>query len=65
LDLKEAVDVFRALRQWNLSFLAALPPETYDRPVTHPERGAMTFRTIIETMAGHDLNHLAQIERLG
>ncbi len=22
----------------------------------------MTFRTIVETMAGHDLNHLAQLQ---
>jgi len=24
----------------------------------------MTFLTIVETMAGHDLNHLAQLQRL-
>jgi hypothetical protein len=24
----------------------------------------MTFQTIVETMAGHDLNHLAQLQRL-
>jgi hypothetical protein len=24
----------------------------------------MTFWTIVETMAGHDINHLQQIERL-
>jgi hypothetical protein len=35
------------------------------RPATHPERGTMTFWTIVETMAGHDLNHLGQLERLG
>jgi hypothetical protein len=26
--------------------------------MTHPERGTMTFQTVVETMAGHDLNHL-------
>jgi hypothetical protein len=25
----------------------------------------MTFYTIVETMAGHDLNHLAQLESIG
>jgi hypothetical protein len=59
-----ALDVFRAVRQWNLSFIAAQPEEMMNQPVTHPERGAMTFRTIVETMAGHDLNHLRQIEAL-
>jgi hypothetical protein len=24
----------------------------------------MTFWTIVETMAGHDINHLQQVERL-
>ena len=28
------------------------------------ERGRMTFSTIIETMAGHDLNHIQQLQRL-
>jgi hypothetical protein len=24
----------------------------------------MTFKTIVETMAGHDLNHLSQLQRI-
>jgi hypothetical protein len=24
----------------------------------------MTLQTVVETMAGHDLNHLAQLERI-
>jgi hypothetical protein len=35
------------------------------KPVTHPERGQMTLRVLIETMAGHDLNHIKQIEGIG
>jgi len=42
---------------------AALPAAA-NRPVTHPERGTMTFQTIVETMAGHDLNHLGQLRRI-
>ena len=34
------------------------------KPVNHPERGDMTFRVIVETMAGHDLDHLAQLDRI-
>jgi len=33
-----------------------------EKKLTHPERGDMTFRTVIETMGGHDLNHLNQLE---
>jgi hypothetical protein len=54
-----ALAMFTALRQWNVEFIAALTPADFDRPVTHPERGTMTIRTIVETMAGHDRNHLA------
>ena len=33
-----------------------------EKKLTHPERGDMTFRTVIETMGGHDLNHLKPLE---
>jgi hypothetical protein len=32
--------------------------------LNHPERGDMTFQTVIETMGGHDLNHLQQLETI-
>jgi len=41
-----------------------LPAAAASRRVTHPERGTMTFQTILETMAGHDLNHLGQLRRI-
>jgi hypothetical protein len=34
------------------------------KKVNHPERGDMTFRTIVETMAGHDLHHLIQLDAI-
>lgn len=63
-DLASALETFSALRRWNLALIRSLKPEDFKRKATHPERGEMTFQTIIETMGGHDLNHLAQIERL-
>jgi hypothetical protein len=60
----EALAVFSAMRTWNLRLLSTTWPAAAHRPVTHPERGTMTFQTIVETMAGHDLNHLAQLQRL-
>jgi hypothetical protein len=59
-----ALKVFGALRQWNLKLLEKALPTAADRPMIHPERGAMTFQTVVETMAGHDLNHLGQLRRL-
>jgi hypothetical protein len=63
-DATSALATFTALRDWNCKLIATVPPEAYDKPLTHPERGTMVFRTLVETMAGHDLNHLRQIEAL-
>lgn len=59
-----ALDVFTALRRWNIALMATLKPEDFAKPATHPERGPMTFQTIVDTMAGHDVNHLKQLDRL-
>jgi uncharacterized damage-inducible protein DinB len=64
LSAHDALAAFSAARRWNLLFIDAVLPGALPKPVTHPERGLMTFGTIIETMAGHDLNHLAQIQAL-
>ena len=61
---KDALAAFTALRNWNLLLIRAALPTSASKPVTHPERGTMTFQTIVETMAGHDLNHLAQLKRV-
>jgi hypothetical protein len=60
----EALEVFSALRKWNLRLIRTASPAAAGRKVTHPERGTMTFQTIVETMAGHDLNHLGQLRKI-
>lgn len=60
----EALSAFSALRRWNLLLIEHALPYQSGRPVTHPERGTMTFGTVVETMAGHDLNHKMQLERI-
>jgi hypothetical protein len=60
----EAHRVFSSIRGWNLDLIQKALPAAASRPVSHPERGAMTFMTIVETMAGHDLNHLEQLQRV-
>jgi uncharacterized damage-inducible protein DinB len=64
LEARTALEAFSALRRWNLALLGAVPREAWSKPVTHPERGQMTFEVLIQTMAGHDLNHLGQLERI-
>lgn len=64
MAIKDALAAFTALRVWNLKLIATTLAASASKPVTHPERGSMTFQTIVETMAGHDLNHLAQLTRI-
>ena len=63
-DLDSALALFQAARNWNLRLLTTVTEADRHHPTTHPERGTMTFWTIVETMAGHDINHLRQLERL-
>jgi uncharacterized damage-inducible protein DinB len=59
-----ALDTFTVTRAWNLAWLRTLPSEAFSRPFLHPERGPMTLQTLVELMAGHDLNHLGQVETI-
>jgi DinB superfamily len=63
-QFEPAVALFQAARNWNLLFLTTVSHDDRRRRTTHPERGTMPFWTIVETMAGHDINHLQQIERI-
>ncbi len=64
LDAQAALAMFAAVRQWNLALLDTVTPAELSKTLNHPERGDMTFQTVIETMGGHDLNHLAQLETI-
>ena len=63
-DASAAIAAFSATRRWNLALIGSRPSEELAKTVTHPERGTMTFTTIVETMAGHDLNHLQQLDAI-
>jgi len=60
----DALAAFSALRNWNLRMIRDALPGAAARSMTHPERGTMTFQTAVETMAGHNLNHLGQMRRI-
>jgi len=61
-DADQALATFLALRNWNLALLRALTPEQLAKTCQHPERGQETFKTLMEISAGHDINHLRQLE---
>lgn len=63
-DAHAALAVFSAVRDWNIDLIRQAGPAALTKPNTHPERGEGSFGEIIETMAGHDLNHIKQIEAI-
>jgi hypothetical protein len=64
VDFKSALALFLAVRHANLLLIESATEADRKRQATHPERGAMTFWTVVETMAGHDVNHLQQLEKV-
>jgi hypothetical protein len=61
-DAKRSVELFGALREGNLAMLKALPREAWDNYGMHQERGKETVAHLARMFAGHDRNHLAQVE---
>ena len=60
---EQALATFAALRAWNVAFVRGLTEADKTLPARHPERGEMVLWTIVETMAGHDLHHLAGLKK--
>ncbi len=58
----QAAKTFAALRAWNIALVRQLKKKDLQRTVVHPERGPETVDILIRIMAGHTLNHLAQLE---
>jgi len=61
---KLALGTFRAIRELNLDLLKRLTPAQKKRYGIHEERGKESVEFFARMIAGHDLNHLGQIERL-
>jgi hypothetical protein len=63
-DPRKSVEQFRVLREANLALLESLEPEQWKHFGMHSERGRESIEHIVRMFAGHDLNHLQQIERI-
>lgn len=61
-DVAEAMAAFSSVRSWNIAFIQGVDAAGFEKTLNHPERGDMSFRTVVETMGGHDINHLKQLE---
>jgi hypothetical protein len=64
VDHEAALRSFLSLRGWNVALFSSLSPADLLREAYHPERGPETLEVIIRMLAGHDYNHLAQLETI-
>ena len=63
-DPQESLQLFRLMRDANLRMFDHLTPEQWQLGGVHTERGPMTVADLARQMAGHDINHVAQVEKL-
>jgi hypothetical protein len=63
-DPQKLLQLFRVLREANLALLESLRPEQWKQYGMHSERGKESIEHIVRMFAGHDVNHLQQIEKI-
>ena len=61
-DPRKSVEQFRVVREANLAMLKSLTPDQWKHYGMHSERGQESIEHIARMFAGHDINHLRQIE---
>jgi hypothetical protein len=59
-----SLQLFEANRSATLALLRRVDPALHANHSLHAERGKETIEHLVRLYAGHDLNHLAQVERL-
>jgi DinB superfamily len=63
-DPRKSFEQFAAARAGNIVLMKSLTPEQWKQHGMHAERGVETIEHIARMMAGHDINHVTQIEKL-
>ena len=63
-DARQSLEKYRVLREGNLALLKRIPKPLWDNYGVHQERGNESVTHIARMIAGHDLNHLGQVERI-
>ena len=63
-DPRKSVEQFRVLREANLALFKSLTPEQWKHYGMHSERGQESVEHIVKMFAGHDVNHVRQIEKI-
>jgi hypothetical protein len=63
-DPRKSLEQFRVVRDANLALLESLEPDQWQHYGIHSERGQESIELIVRMFAGHDINHLLQIEKI-
>ena len=63
-DPRRSLETFHILRENNLAMLKEISPETWQNYGMHLERGKETVAHLVRMFAGHDTNHVLQVERI-
>jgi hypothetical protein len=63
-DPRKSIELFRVVREANLALLKSLTPEQWRHHGLHEERGEQSIEHLARLSAGHDINHVTQIEKL-
>ena len=63
-DARKSLERFSAFRKANLDLLKSLSPAQWKYHGMHAERGEESIETIARLNAGHDVNHLKQVEKI-
>ena len=63
-DPKASLQTFKVLRENNLALLKSVSKNLWENYGMHQERGKESIAQIVRMFAGHDLNHLRQVEQI-
>lgn len=63
-DPRESLALYTALRRSHVALLAALPPKALARRGRHSQFGRLSIAGIARLLAGHDVNHVRQIDAI-
>lgn len=63
-DPRQSLESYRLLRENNLALLKATPRKLWENHGVHQERGNESVAYLVRLIAGHDINHLQQVENI-
>jgi hypothetical protein len=63
-DPRQSLANFRTLREANIALLKSVSRKLWENYGVHAERGNESVNYVVKMVAGHDLNHLQQVQKI-